>query len=77
MVAETDSGIRVAVTGAGACAFRASDFEAALTESFSADALGSVSIDSDDLNSDLHASAGYRAHLVRVMAVRAVKALGG
>jgi carbon-monoxide dehydrogenase medium subunit len=77
MVAETEAGIRVAVTGAGACAFRASDFEAALTESFSADALDSVSIDSADLNSDLHASAEFRTHLVSVMAKRAVDALGG
>ncbi len=77
MVAETDSGVRVAVTGAGACAFRAIDFEAALTESFSAGSLDSVSIDAVDLNSDLHASAEFRAHLVKVMAARAVKALGG
>ncbi len=77
MVAETDSGVRVAVTGAGACAFRAIDFEAALTESFSAGSLDSVSIDAVDLNSDLHASAEFRAHLVKVMATRAVKALGG
>ena len=77
MVAETDGAIRVAVTGAGACAFRASDFEAALTESFSANSLDSVSIDAGNLNSDLHASAEFRAHLVGVMAKRAVKALGG
>ncbi len=77
MVAESDGGIRVAVTGAGVCAFRASDFEAALTESFSADSLDSVSIDAANLNRDLHASAEFRAHLVRVMAKRAVKALGG
>ena len=77
MVAETEGGIRVAVTGAGACAFRASDLEAALTQSFSADALDGVSIDAGDLNSDLHASAEFRAHLVGVMAKRAVQALGG
>jgi carbon-monoxide dehydrogenase medium subunit len=77
MVAETDGGIRVAVTGAGACAFRASDFEAALTESFSEEALDSASIDAADLNADLHASAEFRAHLVGVMAKRAVKAIGG
>jgi carbon-monoxide dehydrogenase medium subunit len=77
MVAETDSEVRVAVTGAGACAFRASDFEAALVASFSQESLDSVSIDASDLNSDLHATAEFRAHLVRVMAKRAVNALGG
>lgn len=77
MIAETGGNIRVAVTGAGACAFRASDFEAALTASFSASSLDSVSLDATELNSDLHASAEFRAHLVGVMAKRAVKALGG
>jgi carbon-monoxide dehydrogenase medium subunit len=77
MVAETVDGIRVAVTGAGACAFRASGFEEALSASFSVDAIAGLSVDAKDLNSDLHASAEYRAHLVGVMAQRAVKALGG
>lgn len=77
MVADTTGGIRVAVTGAGACAFRAGAFEAALEDSFSAAALDDVAIDAVDLNSDLHASAAYRAHLIGVMAKRAVKALGG
>lgn len=77
MVADTDSGIRVAVTGAGACAFRATAYEEALAASFSADALDGLAIDAADFNSDLHASAEYRAHLVGVMAARAVKALGG
>ena len=75
MVAETDRGIRVAVTGAGACAFRATAFEKALTDSFSADAIAGLAVDATDLNSDLHASADYRAHLVTVMAKRAVRAL--
>jgi carbon-monoxide dehydrogenase medium subunit len=77
MVAETGGGIRVAVTGAGACAFRATAFEEALSGSFSADALDGLTVDGSDFNSDLHASAEYRAHLVGVMAARAVKALGG
>ncbi len=77
MVADTGGGIRVAVTGAGACAFRATAFEEALTASFSADALDGLAVDAADFNSDLHASAEYRAHLVSVMAARAVKALGG
>jgi carbon-monoxide dehydrogenase medium subunit len=74
MVAETSNGIRAAVTGAGACAFRAADIEAALASDFSAAALDGLTISADDLNSDLHASAEYRAHLVMVMAKRAVGA---
>lgn len=77
MVADTADGIRVAVTGAGPCAFRATAFEKALGSSFSVDSLAGLTIDPADLNSDLHASAEYRAHLVGVMAARAVKALGG
>ncbi len=76
MVAESGDGIRVAVTGAGGCAFRATEMEDALSKDFSASALEGITIDADDLNSDLHASAEYRAHLVTVMARRAVQALG-
>ena len=76
MVAETGDGVRVAVTGAGASAFRASEFEQALSSSMSADAVAGLSVDAADLNSDLHASGEYRAHLVTVMARRAVQALG-
>ncbi len=76
MVAESGDGIRVAVTGAGGCAFRATEMEDALSEDFSASALEGIAIAADDLNSDLHASAEYRAHLVTVMARRAVQALG-
>jgi carbon-monoxide dehydrogenase medium subunit len=76
MVAVTEGGIRVAVTGAGACAFRMTAMEEALAASMSADALDGISPDAADLNEDIHASAEYRAHLVGVMAGRAVKALG-
>ncbi|MDX2145825.1 MAG: xanthine dehydrogenase family protein subunit M [Rhodospirillaceae bacterium] len=75
MVAETASGVRVAVTGAGACAFRVTDMEAALSKSFSVDAIASLTIPADDLNNDMHATAVYRAHLVGVMARRAVAAI--
>jgi carbon-monoxide dehydrogenase medium subunit len=77
MVAETADGIRVAVTGAGGCAFRATAMEEALGKDFSAGALEGITVDAADLNSDLHASAEYRAHLVGVMARRAVQSLGG
>ncbi len=77
MVAETDGGIRVAVTGAGACAFRATAIEAALGKSFSADAVNGLSMDAADFNDDLHASSEYRAHLIGVMAGRAISSLGG
>ena len=76
MVAEMKEGIRVAVTGAGACAFRMSAMEEALATSVSAEALAGLNPDTADLNEDIHASAEYRAHLVGVMARRAVKALG-
>ena len=76
MVAATGSGVRVAVTGAGPCVFRARDIEGALAADFSASALDGVTVSADKLNSDLHASAEYRAHLVKVMAKRAVAAAG-
>jgi carbon-monoxide dehydrogenase medium subunit len=77
MVAETDDGVRVGVTGAGPCGFREKAFEEALNASFSAAALDGLLIDPGNLLSDLHATSEYRAHLIRVMAGRAVKALGG
>ena len=77
MVSSGSQGTRVAVTGAGACVFRVSEMEAALEKSFSADAVAGIAIADDELNADIHASAPYRAHLVTVMAKRAVaEALG-
>jgi aerobic carbon-monoxide dehydrogenase medium subunit len=75
MVAETASGIRVAVAGAGPCVFRQTEMEAALSKSFSADALKGIAVQAGDLNQDLHASAEYRAHLVGVMAQRAAASI--
>jgi len=75
MVAELSDGIRVAVTGAAGCAFRASAMEDALGKNFSADALEDIAVDAGDMNSDMHASAEYRAHLVGVMARRATQSL--
>ncbi|MGH6894088.1 MAG: FAD binding domain-containing protein [Dongiaceae bacterium] len=73
-VAKTAGGLRVAVTGAGPCAYRSKELEAALGANFSADAAKAVKVKADGLNSDLHATAAYRAHLVSVMAARAVAA---
>ena len=72
-VAETASGVRVAVTGAGPCVFRIPDMEKALGKSFAPAALTEIKVASGDLNSDIHASAEYRAHLIGVMARRAVE----
>jgi carbon-monoxide dehydrogenase medium subunit len=74
MVAEHAKGVRVAVTGAGPCAFRAPQLERALSDNFSVAALDGLHIDAGDLNSDMHATAEYRAHLVMEMARRAVAA---
>ena len=77
MVAQTGGGTRVAVTGAGPCVFRWPEAEQALGSNFSADALSNLTVSPDALNGDIHASAEYRAHLVKVMAQRAVKAAIG
>ncbi len=74
-VADTDSGPRVAVTGAGQDGvFRQSQMEQALTSGWNADAVAAVSVSPSGLNEDIHAGADYRAHLVGVMAKRAVAA---
>lgn len=76
-VAQTDDGVRVAVTGGGNGVFRHSGLEAALNGSFTAGAAASVKISDEDLSSDLHASAAYRANLISVMTQRAVAAALG
>ncbi len=73
-VAQTRSGVRVAVTGAGPSVFRVRAAEKALTVDFSPSALDGVTVDPDGLTSDIHASAEYRAHAIIVLAKRAVAA---
>ena len=73
-VAKTGNSVRVAVTGAGPSVFRIKAAEAALAKKFDASALDGITIKPDDLNSDIHASAEYRAHCVLVIAKRAVAA---
>ena len=77
MVAKTSSGIRVAVTGAGPCVFRQTEMEAALSASFTPQSLDNISVSADGLNSDIHASAEYRANLIKVLAKRAVAQING
>ena len=69
--------VRVAVTGAGPGVFRVAEMEAALDKDFQAEALKGITIPEADLLADIHASAGYRAHLIGVMASRAVDAANG
>ncbi len=73
-VALTPTGIRLAVTGAGPYATRYPAFEAALDESFTPETAAGCPVDAAGLTTDLHASAAYRAHLIKVMAKRAVAA---
>ena len=72
-VAKFATGVRVAVTGAGASGvFRATGLEAKLSANYSATALTGATVDASNLNSDLHGSAEYRAALIPVLAGRAV-----
>jgi carbon-monoxide dehydrogenase medium subunit len=73
-VSKRGKDVRAAVTGAGPCVFRSKELEDALSARFAPKSLEGVSIPSSGLNSDIHASADYRANLVAVMARRAVAA---
>ena len=73
-VADFGGKARVGVTGAGPSAFRQAEMEKALSAKFSPDAVASIKVKPDGLNNDLHASPEYRAHLITVMAKRAVEA---
>ena len=76
-VAQTASGVRVAITGAGNGVFRHAGLEAALTKSFTPEAVEGVAIDAGELNADLHASAAFRAQLIKVQTQRAVQQANG
>jgi carbon-monoxide dehydrogenase medium subunit len=73
-VAKTSGGVRVAVTGAGPCAFRVKALEDRLNARFAPESCDGVTISADGLNSDLHGSSEYRAHLIGVLTRRAVAA---
>jgi len=74
-VAKTGGGVRVAVTGAGPCVFRVKALEDRLAAKFAPESCDGVSVPATGLNTDLHASAEYRAHLITVLAKRAVAAV--
>ena len=76
-VAQTANGVRVAITGAGNGVFRHAGLEAALTKSFTPEAVEGVAIDPSELNGDLHASAEFRAQLIKVQTQKAVKQANG
>ena len=71
-VAKLKKEIRVAVTGAESCVFRCKKLEDALSSNFSPSAIDGVNISSKGFNTDIHASAEYRAHIIKVMAKKAV-----
>jgi carbon-monoxide dehydrogenase medium subunit len=76
-VAKTAGGARVAITGAGNGVFRHAGLEAALSRSFTPEAVEGVTVDAGELNADLHASAAYRAQLIKVQTQRAVRQAHG
>jgi len=71
-VAKKVGKVRVAVTGAGPGVFRVAAMEAALERAFAPDAIAAIKVGAENLSSDIHADAEYRAHLVTVMAKKAV-----
>ena len=71
-VAKFKKEVRVAITGAGSGVFRSKELESALSNNFSSSAIDNISIPNKGLNSDIHASAEYRAHLIKVMTRKAV-----
>ena len=76
MVSARGGDVRVAVTGAKECVFRVGDMEQALAADFSPGAVAGINVCADELNDDHHADAEYRAHLITVLAARAVAACG-
>ncbi|WP_043835902.1 FAD binding domain-containing protein [Muricoccus aerilatus] len=71
-VARGPAGVRVVVNGAGPGVFRQAEMEAALAANWSPEAVANIRQSADGLNGDIHGSAEYRAHLVTVMAKRAI-----
>ena len=73
-VADLGGSVRVAVTGAAPVVFRVPAMEQALATRFAPDSIAAIRVPEEGLNSDIHAQVDHRAHLVTVMAMRAVEA---
>ena len=73
-VAKHKSEVNVAVTGAKSCVYNDKDLAKALSNNFSSSSVDAVRISSSEMNSDIHASAEYRANMVKVFAKKAVEA---
>ena len=73
-VAKHKSSVNVAVTGAKPCVYNDKDLAKALQSSFSSNSISGIEANSTDMNSDIHASAEYRASLVVTQAKKAVEA---
>ena len=73
-IADFGSSVRVAVTGAAAGVFRVPEMEKALAAKFAPESVAGIKVAEDNLNSDMHAKADYRSHLITVMAKRGVEA---
>tara|TARA_B100001123_G_scaffold296171_1_gene330325 strand:+ start:174 stop:959 length:786 start_codon:yes stop_codon:yes gene_type:complete len=71
-IAKFKKDVRAAITGAGNSVFRSKELESALSSNFSPSGIDKVNIPSKELNSDIHATAEYRADMIKVMAKRAV-----
>jgi len=71
-VAKLKKEVRVAITGASSSVFRSKEIESALSSNFSESSIENVNISSKNLNSDIHASDEYRAHIIKIMAKKAV-----
>ena len=73
-VAKYKSGVNVAVTGAKSCVYNEKNLSDTLSKNFSSSSINNVKISSSGMNSDIHASAEYRANMVKVFAKKAVEA---
>ena len=73
-VAKHKGGVNVGVTGAKSCVYNEKDLSSALSKNFSSTSVQNVRISSSGMNTDIHASAEYRANMVKVFAKKAVEA---